>query len=103
MHPYIEILNDYLSENPLASDCSAACSLLERIYCCHQQQRTEDTAQIRELFGQLDAVLKKLSIKEQDRVVDIACDLCGESARSSFCEGLLVGFRLYNELNSRGG
>ena len=94
MNPYIEKLNAYLAETPLADGKSILDQLCYyyTVLCCLEN----DT--IRDGFREIDRVLKVLPFEEQDRVSDLTSDICIECTRIAFLEGVQVGYRLSTEL-----
>lgn len=101
MDKYIEMLDTYLAQTGPEINCAKVNSLLEMLFCCYHQSNGLDTDQIRTHFNTLSQLLDKLSLEENDRVFDVACQLCNEHQAQAFQEGVTVGFRLYNELHTR--
>ena len=92
-----QVLNEYLVAHSPKSKCDAN-SLISMLYCCYHQQVTTETAVIRDHFEQLDDILSGLSLRQADQVLDVTCKLCCEFQKDAFCNGLLVGIKLYSEL-----
>lgn len=101
MKNYIAMLNDFVKQNKPPIKCSDVDSLLDMLYCCYHQQKSVDTPTIKTYFSQLDQVLGRLPIQLSDQVVDLACDLCSVYQKQAFREGVLAGFRLYEELHGQ--
>ena len=94
MNLYVEKINAYLEENkPEDVD-----SLVEVLYYCFCLQHDLQTEQIRSGFQEIEKIIGKLSIEENDRISDITCCLCERYQHEAFREGLLIGFQLYREL-----
>lgn len=99
MEAYIEMLHSYIAAHqPDFSHCDPK-TLLDMLFCCYRQRSGVDPAHIRASFQTLDQMLNKLSFQENDAVFTHVCVLCGTYQESSFHEGLLVGFRLCQELS----
>ena len=98
MENYITAFNNYIAENNMAVKCPNVNSLLDMLFCCYNQRNCLNTATVRQHFQQLDDILDVLPLQQQDQVVDLTCDLCVEYQKDAFREGILVGFRLYQEL-----
>ena len=98
METYIEALNTYLSEQVPGHRCFNAESLLHMLCCCHIQRRGPDSKRVGELFREAEEILCRLPQDENDQLFSLVCDLCSTYQRESFCEGVRVGFRLYQEL-----
>lgn len=101
MEAYIAAINNYISENKPTVNCPNVESLLDMLFCCYNQRNCLNTDTIRQCFRQLDAILDKLPLQQQDQVVDLTCDLCSEYQKDAFREGISVGFRLYQDLQER--
>ena len=91
------MLEEYLSTNTPKTRCNVD-SLLSMLFCCYRQQKNIETSVIRDYFGQLDTILGSLSLQQADQVVDVACKLCCEFQKEAFQNGLLVGMKLFIEL-----
>ena len=98
MEAYIAAINNYISENKPTVNCPNVDSLLDMLFCCYSQRSCVNSATVRQSFRQLDEILDTLPLPQQDQVVDLTCDLCVEYQKNAFREGVLVGFRLYQEL-----
>ena len=68
------------------------------LYNCYCMDRNLDTEQIREGFYQINKTIEKLTLKENDRIIDLTCKLCDQYQQVAFQEGLLVALRLFQEL-----
>ena len=101
MENYITALHNYITENQATDACPNMVSLLDILFCCYNQNNRLNTAAITQQFQQLDDIVRILPIQQQDKVIDLACDICVEHQRKAFREGVLVGFRLYEELQKR--
>jgi len=98
MKEKIKAINRYLSEKPPEVTKCQMEKMLDVLYCCYAQRKGDDSAQVRHSFGEIDRILGQLPLRDQDAVVDIACALCAEHEREGFCDGIIVGFRLFSEL-----
>ena len=101
MENYITALNNYMEENKTTPNCPDAASLLDMLFCCYNQRKCLNTDTVRRNFRELDDILNILPLHQQDRVIDLACELCVEHQREAFQEGIFVGFRLHDELQVR--
>lgn len=68
--------------------------LWDQLYQVYRELHPQDIRSVREAFSQLDLALKKLPLQEYDRIWNLTCQLCYESERQAFLEGLRVGIRL---------
>ena len=98
MRDYIEAFNAYMEEHPLSCGYPGMESVVEVLYYCYCVHRSLDTEQIRKSFQQIDEITRKLTLKENDQISDLTCQLCDQYQREAFREGLQVGFRLFREL-----
>lgn len=98
MNAYSEVLNTFLRENEPQFGCAQMGSLLGMLYCCYSQCNRLETKRIGELYTAFDSILNKLDAKEIDQVFELITSLCAEYQHKAFRDGLMIGFRLYNEL-----
>lgn len=101
MERYIIALNNYIAENNTAPRCPNVHSLLDMLICCYSQRNCVNTDTVRQNFRSLDAILDRLPLAQRDQVIDLTCDFCVEHQGDAFRQGVLVGFRLYEELQAR--
>ena len=101
MNQYIEALNTYLEEHRPRLGCLNVDSLLDMLYCCYHQQNNTDTQEVKQLFRELNTALETLPDDMEYRIFTLTCQLCGLHKQAAFREGLLVGFRLYNEMDDK--
>ena len=102
MNEYIQVLNTYLEENPPEAPGCGMTGLLDRLYCCYDQQKRGDSEQIKSCYQKLDAAVQKLPLEEQDNITHIACSLSIVTQREGFTNGVLTGFHLFRELTNVG-
>ena len=89
MNYYIKKIIPFLEEDGI--DGKALQALL---YDCYRELHPQDSAGVREAFQELDTVLERLTLREQDRVWDMTCRICAESEQQAYIEGLRVGIQL---------
>jgi len=99
MKESIRILEKSLSEHPLILSQCGKEQVLDMLYCCYSQNSGKNKEQIQRSFERIDKILEKLPLAQQDEVVDITCSLCNEQQREGFCDGIVFGFRLFQELS----
>ena len=95
---YVKALFTFLSENPPVFTHCRMDSLIQMLYCCYGQQSNGDSQEIKAGFAALDSLLKGFNIREQDRVVDITCQLSRLHHKEGFEAGVAVGFYLFHEM-----
>lgn len=102
MNKYIKELDKYLDENPPEFGCNQMVSVFGQLYCGYLHSERMDSQQVRKAFRKMGGLLSKLTLEENDAVINTVCDLCTIRHRESFEEGIRVGFHLYRELMGRG-
>lgn len=73
-------------------------SVSELLYEYYTEENPIDTEEIRERFREINQILCKLPMQENDRIFTLVCDLCSQQERFAFLEGFRVGIRLLLEL-----
>lgn len=91
---------DYLDTHPIKQHSGDFTSLLDLLHNAYVESNSIDTVIIKEKFRQMDSILRKLSIKENDQIFSLACELCLEYEHSAFAHGISVGMHLMTELNA---
>ena len=71
---------------------------LEGLYWHYFEEHPIDTEEIKKRFAELAGILDQLTLKEHDRVWDLACALCTEHEKVGFLEGARMGAALVAEL-----
>ena len=90
---------DYLDTHPISQHPGDFTSLIELLHSAYVETNIIDTVIIREKFRQMDTILSKLPLRENDLLFSLTCDLCLEYERTAFAHGILVGMHLMTELN----
>ena len=98
MNPYIEKLNAYFLENPKRFKKTDPESVLDLLCYIYTSENPVDNATIQYQFMQMDQILEKLPVSENDKIFLLACDLCTQHAQQAFIAGIHVGVRLDAEL-----
>lgn len=75
-------------------------SALTMLYTYFRENNKFEDAEIKEGFHDLYSQLEMLSLKEIDKIIYIVCDLCIGYERTSFIEGVKLGYLLSLELVS---
>ncbi len=99
MNCYIESLKSFLAEQTPCFGYDDANSILEMLYYYYTTANPVDSAVIRCQFKELNDILCRLTLKENDKVFSLACNLCVAYERQAFLEGIHVGMRLFTELS----
>ena len=98
MNPYIEKLKAYLSDRPVNAHWEDAQSILDLLCYIYVVDNSVDNSVITYLYKELDQLLGKLTLEEQNRVDGKICDLCSQYIRQALLSGVHVGFQLDTEL-----
>lgn len=100
MNAYKQMIKEHLSENEPNYGDTNIHTLLELLYHCYTECNPIDNAAIRGHFADLEGILEKLTLAENDQVFYTICRICTETERMAFMEGLHVGLRLEAELSA---
>ena len=73
-------------------------SISELLYESYTEEKPIDTEEIRAGFREINQIINRLTIQENDSVFTIVCRLCSQHERQAFLEGLRVGVQLFREL-----
>lgn len=81
--------------------CSDADTVLEFLYSTYYEHVcTDDTDEIKQAFDDLYNALSDKTLKEKDAIIDLVCDLCRLHQQSGFIDGIRLGLKLAQELNT---
>ena len=82
--------------------CPDADTVLELLYNTYYEHVcTDDTAEIKQAFDDLYNALSDKTLKEKDAIIDLVCDLCRLHQQSGFIDGIRLGLKLSQELNTQ--
>ena len=98
MDKYVERLKRYVMNLPENYGYDDASSLLDMLCYFYMENNPVESAVIRCKFVDLDEILSKLTLRENDEMFRIVCDLCTEHERRAFQDGIRLGIRLISEL-----
>lgn len=99
MNRYIKNLKSFLAEQPPNFRFDDANSILEVLCYFYCVANAVDSGVIHCQFHELNDILSKLSLDENDAVFSITADLCAEHTRRAFLDGVYVGMHLFDELS----
>ena len=103
MNRYVEKLKSFLTEQAPNYIYTDAHSLLELLYYSYTASNPVDNAVIRCQFKELNDIMYRLSLAENDAVFSLVGDLCAAHERQAFLDGIQVGMQLFSELNELPG
>ena len=98
MNRYIQNLKSFLDTQAPCFRYDDANSILEILCYYYTEANPVDNAVIRCQFKDLNNVLSKLTPTDNERLFSRAVDLCISHARQAFIKGVVVGMRLFTEL-----
>ena len=75
-------------------------TIAEFLYSCYSEHNPIDTVEIRSCFGEIDRIIHKLSVEENDRIFVLVCKLCTQHEQLAFLTGMRVGAQLLLELQA---
>lgn len=98
MNKYIEKLNSFLEQQTPNYGDDDVQSLLEMLHYYYTLANPVDIAVIHCQFKELDDILSKLSLADNNAIFSLTCSICTSHERHAFLEGVHVGLRLFVEL-----
>ena len=82
--------------------CPDADTVLELLYNTYYEHVcTDDTDEIKQAFDDLYNALSDKTQKEKDSIIDLVCNLCRLHQQSGFIDGIRLGLKLSQELNTQ--
>lgn len=79
-------------------DANTVLELLYNTY--YEHVCTDDTDEIKQAFDDLYNALSDKTLKEKDTIIDLTCNLCRLHQQTGFIDGIRLGLRLSQELNT---
>ena len=83
---------------PLFNDANTILELLYNTY--YEHVCTDDTEEVKQAFDELYQSMTGKTLKEKDEIIDTVCNLCRLHQQTGFIDGIRLGFRLSQELNT---
>lgn len=96
MNPYIEKLKAYLDAR--SKDREDAEGVLKLLCYYYTVENSIDSTVIRSRFREMDSILRKLSLQDNDTIFRLTVELCEEYIEQAFLAGARTGARLVIEL-----
>ena len=100
MNQAIEKLKTYLKEQPINAAYQDAESLLELLCYLYMTESPVESATIRYQYHQVDQIVNRLTLAENDQLFSVTVNLCDTCTRKGFLDGIKVGYRLLQELSA---
>ena len=83
---------------PLCNDADTVLELLYNTY--YEHVCTDDTEEVKQAFDELYRSMTGKTLKEKDEVIYATCRLCSLHQQTGFIDGIKLGIRLAQELDS---
>ena len=94
-------LVSYMDKHPIDlgdTDCE---TVLDQLYQAYAESHESDPPEIREGFKELDDLLGKLPLDDNNAVWNLCCQLCTAYEHKAFLDGLQYGAHLIAELYNK--
>ena len=98
MEKLISQLRQYVADHPSDYGDGDCHSILDMLYYRYSECNRLDNAEIKAAFADLYQQMHGMSLREMDRIIDVACTLCREHEKAGFTEGIKIGNRLNHEI-----
>ena len=98
MKKYINLLRQYVSENPIRFDDDSEFPALETLYWNYCEGHCMSNDQTKVAMQALDEYFSGLSFDEHNRIFILIGRLCAEHERIAFLAGLRLGAQLMLEI-----
>ncbi len=100
MTPFTIQFKTYIEQHPPRFGHEEINTIAELLYNCYTELNPIDTTEIRRGFREIDQLICKLSVHDNDRVFALVCQLCTQHERLAFLTGMRVGAQLLLELQT---
>lgn len=95
---YFRTLDFYIQSHPLKLGDGE--SVLALLYESYNELQGFDNEQIKADFNELYRLMNGMPLREMDKIIYPVCTLCRDHKKAGFVEGVKVGIRMVQELNS---
>lgn len=75
-------------------------TVLGLLYSTYNEYNGSDTDEIKQAFEDLCRVMNGKTLREKDEIVDTVCRLCSLHQQTGFADGIRLGLKLSQELNT---
>lgn len=95
-------MNDYLTalQTHLTTQQSTNQNLLDLLYDAYNDTTGMDNEEIKADFEKLYQLMNSKPLQEIDEIIYAVCTLCRDHEKAGFIEGIIMGFRLSQEMNN---
>ena len=91
-------LASYMDKHPIDLGDTDCDTVLDQLYQAYAESHESDPPEIRDGFKELDNLLSKLSLNDNNAVWNLCCQLCTAYEHKAFLDGLQYGVQLMKEL-----
>ncbi len=99
MNEFMTVLQTHLA-NQQPNFPDNAESILEVLFDAYNESSGFDNAAIKADFEELYRLMSGKPLKEIDEIIYAVCTLCRDHEKAGFVEGIIMGFRLSQEMNN---
>ena len=99
MNEFMTALQTHLA-NQQPNYPNNAQSILEVLFDAYNESSSFDNAAIKADFEELYRLMSGKPLKEIDEIIYAVCTLCRDHEKAGFVEGIIMGFRLSQEMNN---
>ena len=103
MKSYAYEIYEFLQQNSRTAKQHQGRSIIEYLTQCYIEDHPVASAQIQQIQAELAPYYEMVSFAVSERLFELLYTLCGAYEKAAFQDGLLVGFRLAEELNRMDG
>lgn len=103
MQTIINLLKRYMETYPFDTGDSDCKTVLDQLFRAYQESHESDPPDIREGFKELDALLDRLTLDDNNAVFNLCCSLCTAYEHKAFIDGFHYGTQLMMELCKKEG
>ena len=95
-------MNDYLTALQIhwAAQQPTNQNLLDLLYEAYNGTTGMDNEEIKADFEELYRLMNGKPLREIDEIIYAVCTLCRDHEKAGFIEGIIMGFRLSQEMNN---
>lgn len=98
MQSFTEAFRAYIHSHSFESGSSDGETVLDQIYEVYWESHESDPSEIKDGFKELESLLETLPLDDNNAVFTLCCRLCTAYERKAFCDGLLYGAHIMQEL-----
>ncbi len=101
MQSIINLLKHYMAIYPFDTGDQDCKTVLDQLFRVYQESHEFDPPDIREGFKELDALLDRLTLDDNNAVFNLCCSLCTAYEHKAFLDGFCYGAQLMMELGEK--